>query len=109
MTGGRHIERHRSSNDIAVEQVPDNGAGLVSTLETFLANSLGGWHMGQAKGVAGDDEAEGEECYSLVASRCCTPILTRMYPRAIPTPEHHMATISRTTDNDLSLAANVRI
>jgi len=45
---------------------------------------------------------------SLAASMCCAPILRRMYPRASPTPEHQMETMSRTMNNVLSLATNVR-
>ena len=44
----------------------------------------------------------------LAASRCCAPILRRRYPRANPIAEHHVETMSRTTNNDLSFATNVR-
>jgi len=45
---------------------------------------------------------------SLAASTCCAPIVRRMYPRANPIPEHQIETMSRTMNNDLSLATNVR-
>ena len=45
---------------------------------------------------------------SLAASRCCAPILRRMYPSANPTAEDHAETMARTTNNDLSFATNVR-
>jgi len=45
---------------------------------------------------------------SLAASRCRAPILRRVYPGASPMPEHQTATMSRTMNNDLSFATNVR-
>jgi len=44
----------------------------------------------------------------LAASRCWAPILRRMHPRTNPIPQHHTATIDRTTNSDLSFATNVR-
>ena len=46
---------------------------------------------------------------SLAASRCCAPMVRRMYPRANPTPKHHTETTSQTMNNDLSFTTKVRI